>query len=168
MNMRFLLLVAFCAVAFSAYAQADANDVDVTVTAHDVARGDVLTADDLTTKTIPALRAGSSIVRTPADAVGKEARRALRAGELIRDSDLKHPTVVAKGATVTMVFETTGIQLTATGKALAEGGVGDSITVLNPTSYRQVVAEVIAPGTVRVNVRDGANIIPSQVAQSQP
>ena len=51
MSMRFLLIVAFCAVAFSAYAQGDANDVDVTVTAHDVARGDVLTADDLATKT---------------------------------------------------------------------------------------------------------------------
>jgi len=34
--------------------------------------------------------------------------------------------------------------------ALAEGGEGDSIVVLNPTSYRQVVAVVTGPGTVRV------------------
>jgi len=72
------------------------------------------------------------------------------AGEFLRSSDLKRPALVAKGSNVTMVFEAPGIHLTAVGRALAEGGEGDSIAVLNPTSYRQVVAVVTAPGTVRV------------------
>ena len=84
------------------------------------------------------------------DIAGKEARRALRAGEPVRPTDLKRPTLIAKGSTVTMVFEMPGIHLTAVGRALNEGAQGDTITVLNPTSYRQVEATVISAGTVRV------------------
>jgi flagella basal body P-ring formation protein FlgA len=98
--------------------------------------------------------------------MGREARRALRAGELIRESDLKRPTLVAKGANVTMVFEAPGMQLTAVGRALAEGGEGDSITVLNPTSYRQVSAVVVSAGTVRVSGLGPANAL-KPVAQAQ-
>src|SRR6266566_1277715 len=150
MSIRFLLAVAFCAVAFSAFAQDSADQMDVVVPAHDIARGAVLAEGDLTTKSIAVMRANDGIVRNAADATGREAKRALRAGEFLRNSDLKRPTLVAKGANVTMIFEAPGIHLTAVGRALAEGGEGDSIAVLNPTSYRQVVAVVTAPGTVRV------------------
>ncbi len=150
MSIRFMLAVAFCVVAFSAFAQDPADQIDVVVPAHDVARGALLGDDDLTTKTIAVTRLNDGIVRNLSDAAGKEAKRALRAGEFLRSSDLKRPTLVAKGATVTMVFETPGIHLTAIGRALAEGGEGESIPVLNPTSYRQIVAVVTGPGTVRV------------------
>src|SRR5258705_7366144 len=150
MTLRFMFAFAFCVVAFSAFAQAPADQLDVVVPAHDIARGAVLTEGDLTTKSIAVMRANDGIVRNASDAAGKEAKRALRAGEFLRSSDLKRPALVAKGSTVTMVFESAGIHLTAVGRALAEGGEGDTIAVLNPTSYRQVVAVVTAPGTVRV------------------
>jgi flagella basal body P-ring formation protein FlgA len=150
MTLRFFLALAFCTVALSAFAQSPDNQAELVVPAHDIARGAVLADGDLTTKSVPVLRVNDGLVRTLSDAVGKEAKRALRAGESLRMSDLKRPTLVAKGATVTMVFEAPGMSLTATGRALAEGGDGDSIAVLNPTSYRQVIAVVTAPGTVRV------------------
>ena len=59
-------------------------------------------------------------------------------------------------ATVTMLFDAPGMSLSAVGRALAEGGEGDSIAVLNPTSYRQVVGVVIGPGSVRVGKPDPA------------
>ena len=46
MSIRFLLAVAFCAVAFSAFAQAPADQMDVVVPAHDIARGAVLAEGD--------------------------------------------------------------------------------------------------------------------------
>jgi flagella basal body P-ring formation protein FlgA len=150
MSIRFMLAVAFCVVAFSAFAQEPADQTDVVVPAHDVARGALLGEGDLTTKSIAVTRINDGIIRNLSDAAGKEAKRALRAGEFLRNSDLKRPALVAKGATVTMIFEAPGIHLTAVGRALAEGGEGESIPVLNPTSYRQVVAVVTAPGTVRV------------------
>ena len=150
MRFQFMFAIALCAIAFSAFAQESADQMQVVVPAHDIPRGALLAEGDLTTKSIAVMRFNDGIIRDASDAEGKEAKRALRTGEFLRNSDLKRPALVVKGANVTMVFEAPGIHLTAVGRALAEGGEGDSIAVLNPTSYRQVVAVVTAPGTVRV------------------
>jgi flagella basal body P-ring formation protein FlgA len=57
--------------------------------------------------------------------------------------------VVSKGQTVTMQFSAPGVELTAMGRAMTEGGVGDTVTIQNPISYRMIAGIVIAPGTVR-------------------
>jgi flagellar basal body P-ring formation protein FlgA len=167
MNLKLLALFIFCTAAFGAFAQNLPKEVDVAVPSRDIARGAKITEDDLTYAPVAASRAGGNVVRSIDAAAGKEARRALRAGELIRDSDLKRPVLVAKGSTVTMVFETPGIRLTAVGRALSEGAAGDAISVLNPTSYRQVEATVIAPGTVSVN-RAGYNPVSKLAAGTRP
>jgi len=151
MTLRILFVLAFCTAAFSAFAQtADPNHIDVAVPLHDIARGSVLQEGDLTYASIPALSANGSIVKAIADVAGMEARRALRAGEFIRITDLRRPVVVTKGSNVTMSFEADGLVLTAVGRAMADGGEGDIVSVLNPTSFRQVQAIVVAPGKVRV------------------
>jgi flagella basal body P-ring formation protein FlgA len=80
---------------------------------------------------------------------GMQARRVLAAGQAFRSDDVRRPIVVTKGQTVTMEFEEPGVQLTAMGRAMSEGGVGDTVTVQNPASYRMISAIVTAPGTVR-------------------
>jgi len=147
MTMRTVLVLIICSLAFSAFAAPDVEEIDVAVPAHDIARGTVIGESDLAYKPIPVLRANTSIVRAFADALGKE-------------------TLVAKGANVTMIFEAPGMQLTALGRALAEGGEGDSIAVLNPTSYRQVSAVVVSAGTVRVSALS-AITAPKPVAQAR-
>ena len=161
MTLRYVLTLAFCTMAFTAYA-AEPATIDVAVPSHDVARGKVLGADDLVYRSVPVASASESTVRSIADLMGQETRRSLRAGEFVRMADVKHPTLVAKGSTVTMIFEAPGVSLSATGRALNEGGNGDSITVLNTVSYRQVQATVIAPGTVRVG-----SGLPGPIAQAQ-
>jgi len=155
MTLKFALALAFCTIAFSAFAQDPGGQVDLIVPAHDIARGAVIGESDLETKSVPVLRANQALIRNPADVSGREAKRALRAGEFLRASDFKRPTLVAKGAAVTMIFEVPGMSLSAVGRALAEGGEGDSIAVLNPTSYRQVVGVVTGPGIVKVGRPDG-------------
>lgn len=164
MNLKITALFVFCTAAFSAFAQTPPKEVEVVVPATDIPRGAKITEGDLTYQPIAASRAGMNVLRSTNEAVGKEARRTLRAGELIRDSDLKRPVLVTKGSTITMVFESPGIKLTASGRALAEGAQGDSIAVLNPASYRQVEATVIAPGTVRVG---RPNALPTIVSDTR-
>src|SRR3977135_1549773 len=115
MSIRFALAIAFCVVAFSAFAQEPADQTEIVVPAHDIARGAVLTEGDLTTKSIAVMRGSDGPGRTASDAAGREAKRALRAGEFLRNSDLKRPALVVKGSTVTMIFDTAGIHLTAVG-----------------------------------------------------
>ena len=168
MTLRYILVLVFSVLAFSAFAADGAPEVDVAVLKSDVARGAVIAEEDLDYKPIPLSRANASVVRAITDVAGKEARRALKAGELIRSSDLKRPTMVAKGSTVTMLFEAPGMRLTALGRALVEGAEGDTITILNPTSFRKVEAVVIKAGTVRVGALDAFTAPSGKLADRRP
>src|SRR5581483_8362742 len=95
---------------------------------------------------------------------GMEARRFLHAGEPVRPDDVRRPILVTKGSTVTMTFEAPGIVLTAVGRAMSEGGMGESVVVLNPASYRQITGVVTGPGQVRAG--DPVPAAVQQVAQS--
>jgi len=147
--LRLSALFVFSLFAFSAFA-ADGGDANVAVAvpARDIARGEVIAAGDLDLVDVPAARTRASILTRIADIAGFEARRSLRAGELVRASDVKKPVLVAKGSMVTMIYEAPGLRLVATGRAMSAGGAGDTVTVLNPVSYRQFEATVLAAGTV--------------------
>jgi flagella basal body P-ring formation protein FlgA len=124
-------------------------DIRIVVPAHDIARGDVIGDSDLTFGTIHGTAAMNGTVTTMDALKGMEARRVLRAGETVSVTDVRRPIVVTRGQTITMTFEAPGVDLTAMGRAMGEGGVGDTIIVQNPTSFRMISAVVIAPGTVR-------------------
>ena len=64
---------------------------------------------------------------------------------------MRRPIVITKGQTVTMQFIVPGVELTAMGRAMSEGGIGDTVTIQNPVSYRMISATVVAPGAVRAN-----------------
>ena len=123
--------------------------VRIVVPARDIARGDVITESDLTFRTIEGEALMSGVATTIAGVSGMQARRVLRAGEAFRDNDVRRPVIVAKGQTVTMQFSVPGVELTAMGRAMSEGGIGDTVTIQNPVSYRMIAGTIVAPGTVR-------------------
>lgn len=128
----------------------------VVVPNHDIARGQVIGESDMTYSLVNG-QVMAGIVTSLGDVVGLEARRTLRAGETLRLSDLRHPVLVAKGSTVTMVFEAPGVVLTATGRAMSEGGLGETVTIQNPATYRQISGIVIGPGQVQAQVGGALN-----------
>ena len=157
---RTLLLA--CALLLCRPAFADGVRV---VPARDIARGTTISETDLTTKTMDA-NVLSGIVTSANDLVGMQTRRMLHAGESVRLEDVRRPTLVAKGSTVTMIFEAPGITLTAAGRAMSEGGLGETVTVQNPVSFRQVSAIVTAPGQVRA--QNVGAILSPRLASVQP
>jgi flagellar basal body P-ring formation protein FlgA len=156
-----LLRIAFffvaLALAYPAYAE---GGMRVVTPAHDIARGEVIADADMVYGTIPANTVFSGIITSVDQIRGMEARRMLRAGDVVRADDVRHPVVVIKGSTVTMTFEAPGVSLTATGRAMSEGGVGDTVTVQNPASYRLISGIVTGPGAVRASAA-GATLAPS-------
>jgi flagella basal body P-ring formation protein FlgA len=140
-----LMPAGLLAVAGSAFAAT----VRVVVPAHDIARGDTIGESDLTYATVDGAALISGVPTKMDEVKGMQARRVLTAGQPFRADDVRHPIVITKGQTVTMEFDAPGVQLTAMGRAMSEGGVGDTVTVQNPASYRMVSAIVTAPGTVR-------------------
>jgi flagella basal body P-ring formation protein FlgA len=122
--------------------------VRIVVPAHDIGRGDVITDHDLTINLVPGGALMSGVVTNMEAVKGLEARRVLHAGEAIRTEDVRRPVVVTKGQTVTMLFQAPGVELSAMGRAMSEGGVGDTVTIQNPASFRMISGVVSAPGTV--------------------
>jgi len=132
--------------AFAAEAPAQ---VRIVVPARDIMRGDVIGESDLTFAQVAGTALPPTTVTKFEALNGMQARRMLRAGESIRPDDVRRPVVVTKGQTVTMTFSAPGVELAAMGRAMSEGGVGDTVTVQNPISFRMVNATVTGPGTVR-------------------
>jgi flagellar basal body P-ring formation protein FlgA len=122
--------------------------VRIVVPAHDIARGETIADSDLTYATVPGSALMSGTVTSFAVVKDMEARRMLHAGEVLRADDVRHPIVVTKGQTITMLFRAPGVELSAMGRSMGEGGVGDTITVQNPSSFRMITGVVSAPGTV--------------------
>jgi flagella basal body P-ring formation protein FlgA len=126
-----------------------AGTVRILVPAHDIARGDTISESDLTYASVDGAALMSGVPTKMNEVLGLQARRTLSAGQPFRSDDVRHPVVVTKGQTVTMQFAVPGVELMAMGRAMSEGGVGDTVTVQNPVSYRMISGIVTAPGTVR-------------------
>jgi flagella basal body P-ring formation protein FlgA len=133
----------------TAPARAYAGGVRIVVPAHDIARGETIAESDLSYVQVDGSTLMSGVVTSMAALTGMQTRRLLRAGEGLRADDVRHPIVVVKGQTVTMIFTAPGVELTAMGRAMSEGGVGDTVTVQNPASFRMISVIVTGPGTVR-------------------
>ena len=144
-----LILALFALLPLPALAVATQDvGVRVVVPVHDIPRGQTISESDLTYATLPGNAMMAGVVTSVTVAKDMEARRMLRAGEAFRSDDVRRPIVVIKGETVTMLFNAPGVELTATGRAMGEGGVGDTVMVQNPASFRMINGVVSAPGTV--------------------
>jgi flagella basal body P-ring formation protein FlgA len=144
MTGKIAILLGFVLFAASALA-----DTKLVTPAHDIARGDIIAESDLTFGTVKDAGLMNGVITSMDAANGMQARRLLRAGEAISQTDLRRPVVVTRGQTITMTFEAPGVMLTAMGRAMSEGGIGDTVVVQNPSSYRMVNAVVTGAGTVR-------------------
>jgi flagella basal body P-ring formation protein FlgA len=79
-------------------------------------------------------------------------RKQLRAGQALRTADLAKPDLVVRDQSVTLIYQSTGLYLTASGKAMENGTEGDVVNVLNLQSKRTVVGTVVGRGQVAISV----------------
>jgi flagella basal body P-ring formation protein FlgA len=161
------IFIFVCALAMAYPAFADVTSggggVRIVVPARDIARGDTISDSDLSYVFVDPNSVMSGTATTMDTLVGMQTRRVLRAGESVRNDDVRHPILVTKGSTVTMIFEVPGVSLTATGRAMSEGGLGENVTILNPASFRQITAIVTGQGTVKAQAGMGG-VISARVA----
>ncbi len=82
--------------------------------------------------------------------VGAQARRDIRAGEVLTDAALIVPPVVKSGDEVRVSVSTGAIEVTGVGRASGSGRVGDLIRVLLPSSRKGLKARITGPGSVEI------------------
>jgi flagella basal body P-ring formation protein FlgA len=83
--------------------------------------------------------------------IGKKARRNIRSGQPVTGRMIEDPPTVKKGNRVLLKAENALIKVTALGRVLQDGRIGDQVRVLNTTSGREVLAVVEGPGVVSVS-----------------
>lgn len=86
----------------------------------------------------------------PVAAAGQEARVTLYAGRPIRADDIGPPALVDRNQIVPLAYAAGGLTILTEGRALARGGAGDVIRVMNLASRTTVSGRVDASGQVRV------------------
>ncbi|MGF6275526.1 flagella basal body P-ring formation protein FlgA [Massilia sp. UYP11] len=120
----------------------------VAVTATPVAANQTLGESDVTfeRRDVTNLR---DPVGVPEEAVGRSSRRSLRAGEVLRASQLVAPIAVKRGDAVVMTARQDGIEVSMAGEALDAGARGAVVRVKNSASGQVVRMRVLGAGAVQ-------------------
>ena len=99
------------------------------VLAGNVVAGAVLTEADALASEVDWAADPAAIVADPALWVGQVAARALRAGQALRQSMLRAPSLFEAGAQVRVLAQGPGYAVTAAGQAMAAGAAGQTVRV---------------------------------------
>jgi len=131
--------------------------VEVPVLRARLRRDHVIEDADIAWASLRADRVPESALRDPLEIVGLSPGRMVPPGKPLVAADLVAPTIVAKGALVSMRLTTERMDLVAIGRAMESGALGDVIQVRNIQS--RLVVEAVVTGPDRVSVRPGTRLI---------
>jgi flagella basal body P-ring formation protein FlgA len=123
-----------------------AGMVEALVYARSLNAGETLRAEDLTWAPVASHLVPADAPRDAESAMGKAARKAIRAGAPVAARDLASARVIAKDETVSVAYRMGGVNLVLQGKALGSASVGDTVRVLNPASKKVFEAVASGPG----------------------
>jgi flagella basal body P-ring formation protein FlgA len=117
-----------------------------------LAPGDVLSSDDVELGEVNPLALTTNAVLSLDDAVGKEAKQTVAAGQVISSTALRRPLVIKRGELITVYSVAAGIQVKAAAKALADAALGDVILLEATETKKQFQGRVTAPQEAMVFV----------------
>jgi flagella basal body P-ring formation protein FlgA len=92
----------------------------------------------------------SGLIQQIEDAVGKQTRRSIRAGTILRPADLERPRDVVAGDRVRVEVWSGAAHLELEARAESAGSAGERVTVQNPGSKQHFFARVEGKGKVSV------------------
>jgi len=133
----------------------------------------VIGMDDVELTEINPLALGASIVLNVDDAIGKEIKQSVAAGQVLASTALRRPLVVRRGEMITVYSVAAGVQVKASAKALADAALGDVLLLQATESKKQFQGRVTAPQEAMVFVdspkvaAEPAPVLPERVANQR-
>jgi len=110
----------------------------------------VIDAEDVAVHRIKLTDLDHQLFTNVADVIGKSVARPLQTNNPIRLGMVKKPYAVRKGDRVSIEARRGGLSIQTVGVTKASGELGQSITVANVDSGKELRAKVVGPGAVRV------------------
>jgi len=133
------------------YLQAEVGVVgDYPVAAVDLAPGSVISAAQLTTRRGDLSRLPRRALLDAESLVGQQVRQPIRAGAALQAHQVKAPTLVERGQSVTLEAGGSSFRVTREGTALEPGGQGDRVRV-QVAGRERVTARVVGDGRLVVD-----------------
>lgn len=123
---------------------------EAVVTAHPIARGQVLTAADLSQRDQELTKWPTGPIVDPEEAIGKAAVAPLPAGTALHADMLRAPYAVAEGQRVRVIFQGEGFRATSAGRSLGNAAVGEPVLV-RTASGKVVKGVAHSPGVVKAD-----------------
>lgn len=136
-------ILGFALIALFALAETSVGLADV-VAAKPLRKGTILNDSDLEATT-PESEALKEVF------VGNEIKRSVFVGRQITEKDVGPVTVIFRNDVVSLVFSTRGLGLRTEARALASGGVGETIQVMNLDTRVTVTARVVGQKRTEVH-----------------
>jgi flagellar basal body P-ring formation protein FlgA len=115
---------------------------EVVKAARNINSGEIISSKDIFLVSEKGKNNSKNSITSIKDVIGKRAIRRIQADQLINNSMVMVPPAIEKGAHVIIKAENEDLVITASGKALEEGGVGDQIKVMNTASGKEIIATV--------------------------
>ena len=126
--------------------------VETAVAAHDIVPGTVLSEDDLAIARVPYTgRPGNGITAL----VGRKVTGSVLKGQPVTIEATSVNQIVKAGATVVLIVRDGGVAVAADVIARTSGGLGDQVSVYNPSTNKALSGTVTAPGTVELDISGG-------------
>jgi len=116
-----------------------------------ISAGEIVNAEDIEWQAVQLGRLANNSLTDTQQVIGYMAKRPLKAGQVLRVSDLVMAPVVKKNDLVRLVVQSGQMTLSAQGKVLQDAAIGQTVRVMNVTTNRQLSGTVIDAGTVSVN-----------------
>jgi flagella basal body P-ring formation protein FlgA len=123
---------------------------EVVIADHDLARGDLIKAEDLRLESRDLSRLHFGYLENPEAAVGNRVRQHIRRDEVITPSRIAAPLAVKRNSRVIIIASNPAVAVRMAGIALENGGIGDRIRVRNRSSKRELEATIVSQGVVQV------------------
>jgi flagellar basal body P-ring formation protein FlgA len=124
--------------------------IDAVVPMRVIQIDNIIEAEDVTIHRIKLTDLDHQLVTDVKDVIGKSAARPLQTNNPIRLGMVKKPYAVRKGDRVSIEARHGGLSIQTAGVTKSSGELGQSITVANVDSGKELRAKIVGPGAVRV------------------
>jgi flagella basal body P-ring formation protein FlgA len=124
--------------------------IDAVVPTRVIQIDSVIEAEDVAVHRVKLMDLDHQLITNTKDVIGKSAARPLQTNNPIRLGMVKKPYVVRKGDRVSIEARHGGLSIQVVGLAKSSGELGQTATVANVDSGKELRAKIVGPGAVRV------------------
>ena len=124
--------------------------VDVVIAKRPLRKHKSISEDDIELQQMDLAELPGNVITDPQALIGKRTRNAIGSKTVLRTDLIELPPLINRGDVVVIIAESSGLRVTALGKAKRRGRLGERIPVENFDSKKILHALVIDSRTVRV------------------